>query len=76
MVDQSLFIFNLNLVVDLRDQLLSKYKLEFDNFALCQILWFLAFYWYINYKIWISFDQFEDFLQSVHFRIFLIFDFQ
>ena len=57
MFDQSLFIFNSNLGVDLRDQLLSKYKLEFDNFGLFGILWFLAFYWYINFEIWISFDK-------------------
>ena len=42
--DQLLFIFNLNLGVDLRDQLLLKYKLEFDNFGLFGILWLLNFY--------------------------------
>ena len=31
--DQPLFIFNPNLGVELRDQLLFKYKLEFDNYA-------------------------------------------
>ena len=55
MFDQPLFIFNLNLGVDLRDQLLLKYKLEFDNFGLFGILWLLVFYWYIKCKIFISF---------------------
>ena len=55
--DRALFIFNLNLSIDFRGQLLSKYKSEFDNFYLFRILWFLAFYWYIICKIWISFDQ-------------------
>ena len=41
-VDQPLFIFNPNLSVDLRDQLLLKYKLKFDNFGLFGILWLLA----------------------------------
>ena len=40
---QPLFIFNPNLGVDLRDQLLLKYKLEFENFSLFRILWLLAF---------------------------------
>ena len=53
--DQPPFIFNPNLGVDLRDQLLLKYKLEFDNFGLFGILWLLDFYLYINFKIWISF---------------------
>ena len=43
MFDQLLFIFHPNLGADLRDQLLSKYKLEFDNFGLFGILWLLAF---------------------------------
>ena len=55
MFDQTLFIFNPNLGVDLQDQLLFKYKLEFDNFGLFGINWFLAFYWYINCNILISF---------------------
>ena len=55
-VYQPLFIFNLNLGVDLRDQLLLKCKLEFDDFGLFGILWLLDFYCYINFKIWISFD--------------------
>ena len=38
MFDQLVFIFNLNLGVDLRDQLLLKYKLEFDNFSVFGIL--------------------------------------
>ena len=42
--DQSLFIFNLNIGVDLRDQLLLKYKSEFDNFGLFGILLLLDFY--------------------------------
>ena len=37
MFDQPLFVFNLNLGIDLRDQLLLKYKLEFDNFGLSGI---------------------------------------
>ena len=45
MFDQPLFIFNPNLGVDLRDQLLLKYKLEFYDFGLFGILWLLAFYW-------------------------------
>ena len=36
--DQLLFIFNPNLGVDLRDQLLLKYKLKFDDFSLFRIL--------------------------------------
>ena len=46
-----MFIFNPNLSVDFRGQLLSKYKSEFDNFGLFRIIWFLDFYLYINYKI-------------------------
>ena len=42
--DQPLFIFNLNLGVDLQDQLLLKYKLQFDYFGLFGILWLLDFY--------------------------------
>ena len=57
MFDQPLFIFNPNLGIHLRDQLLLKYKLEFDNFDLFGILWLLSFYWYINYNISISFDK-------------------
>ena len=54
--DQPLFIFNSNLGIDLQDQLLLKYKIEFDNFGLFRIFWLLAFYWYMNCKIWLSFD--------------------
>ena len=36
--DQPLFIFNPNLGIDLRDQLLLKYKLEFENLGLFEIL--------------------------------------
>ena len=53
--DQLLFIFKPNVGADLRDQLLLKYKLKFDNFSLFGILWLLAFYSYVNCKIWISF---------------------
>ena len=41
MFDQPLFIFNPNLGVDLRDQLLLKYKLKFDDFCLFGIFWLL-----------------------------------
>ena len=51
MFDQTLFIFNPNFGVDLRDQLLLKDKLKFDNFGLFGILWLLDFYWYIYCKI-------------------------
>ena len=54
--DHLLFIFYLNLGVDLRDQLLLKYKVKFDNFGLFGILWLLAFHSYVNFKIWISFS--------------------
>ena len=57
MFDRALFIFYLNLNVDFWGQLLSKCKSEFDHFYLFSILWFLYFYWYINCKIWISFDE-------------------
>ena len=57
MFDRALFFFNPNLSVDFQGQILSKYKLEFDHFDLFIILWFLAFYWYINFKIWTSFDH-------------------
>ena len=46
--DQLLFIFNPNLGVDLRDQLLLKYKLKFDDFGLFGILCLLAFHSYVN----------------------------
>ena len=52
-----MFIFNPNLGVELRDQLLLKYKLEFENFGLFGIFWLLYFYWYINFNIWISFGE-------------------
>ena len=54
MFDQLLFIFNLNLGVDLQDQLVLKYKLNFDDFGLFGILWLLDFHSYVNWKIWIS----------------------
>ena len=38
MFDRALFIFNPNLSVDFRGQLLSKYKSEFDHFGLFRIL--------------------------------------
>ena len=38
MFDQPPFIFNPNLGVDLRDQLLQTYKLEFHDFGLFGIL--------------------------------------
>ena len=53
--DQLLFIFNPNLGVDLRGQLLIIYKVKFDNFDFSRILWSLAFYSYVNFLIWISF---------------------
>ena len=53
--DHLLFIFNLKLGVDLQGKLLSKYTVKFDNFGLFGILWLLAFYSYLNCKIWISF---------------------
>ena len=55
--DHRLFIFNPNLGVDLKGQLLLKYKVKFDNFSLFGILCLLAFYSYVNCLIWISFDQ-------------------
>ena len=57
MFDQPLFIFNPNLGVNLRDQLLLKCKLEFDDFGLFRVILLLAFYSYINFKILISFDK-------------------
>ena len=57
MFDHLLFIFNPNVGVDLRVQLLLKYKVKFDNFGLFGILWLLAFYSYVNCKIWISFGS-------------------
>ena len=56
MFDRGLFIFHQKSNVDFRGQLLSIYKSEFDHCGLFRFLWFLAFYWHINYKIWISFD--------------------
>ena len=44
MIDHLLLIFNLNLGVDLRVQLILKYKVKFDNFDLIGIIWFLTFY--------------------------------
>ena len=44
MFNQPLFIFNPNLGVDMQDQLLLKYKLEFDDFGRFGILWLLDFY--------------------------------
>ena len=54
MFDHLVLIFNPNLGVDLRVQLLSKYKVKFDNFGLfessgCKLSI------YMNGKIWISF---------------------
>ena len=64
MFDQPLIIFNPNLGVILRDQFLLKYKLEFDNFDLFEILVviFLLIYefqdldivWLVNLKIYIE----------------------
>ena len=36
--DQIVFIFNPNLGIDLRDQLILKYNLKFDNFGLYRTL--------------------------------------
>ena len=63
MFDQALFIFNQNLCVDLRDQLLLKYKLEFENFCLFQNPMVVSFLlidqlqdldiiWLVNLKIY------------------------
>ena len=49
MFDHRLFIFNWNFGVDLREQLLLKYKVKFDNFGLFEILGLLDFYLYINF---------------------------
>ena len=57
MFDQGLFIFHQKSNVDFRGQLLFIDKSEFDNFGLVGFLWFLAFYWHINCKIWISFGH-------------------
>ena len=51
MFDRTLFIFNPNLNVDFRGQLLSKCKSEFNHFGLLRILRFFAFYYYINFNI-------------------------
>ena len=66
MFDHVQFIFNPKLGVDLRRQLLSKYKVKFDNFGLFGIEIFG--YHFVS--------QFEDLHRSIHFGIFLIFDFQ
>ena len=55
--DQGLFIFHQKSNVDFRCQLLLIYEAEFDNFDLVRFLWFLAFYWHRNCKIWISLDH-------------------
>ena len=62
MFDCLMFIFNMKLVVDLRGQLLLKYKVKFDNFGLFGILCLLSFYsyefqylniiWLVNLKIY------------------------
>ena len=72
-----MFIFNPNLGVDLRGQLLSKYKVKFDDFGLFGILWllfcnsyelqYLDIIWLVNLKIYT-----EVFIS----RFFVIFDFQ
>ena len=54
---RALFILHQISNVDFWGQLLSIYKSKFDHFYLFRFLWFLAFYWYINWKIWISFDS-------------------
>ena len=63
MFDHRLFIFNPNLGVNLRVQLLLKYKVKFDNFGLFGILWLLNFIcdlqdldiiWLVNLKIYIE----------------------
>ena len=75
--DQALFIFNMILGIELRDQLLVKYKLEFDNLVSSE-----SSGCYLSIDISISrfryhlVSQFEDLHRSVHFEIFLIFDFQ
>ena len=56
MFDRALFTFHQKSNVDFRGQLLSIYKSEFDNVGLFRFFWFLALYWHINCKIWISFD--------------------
>ena len=66
---QLLFIFNPNLGVDLQDQLLFKYKLEFDDFGLfpfiCELK-DLDIIWLVNLKIYT-----EVFISG----FFLIFDY-
>ena len=63
MFDHRLFIFNPNLGIDLRGQLLSKYKVKFDNFGLFGILLSVSFLfiyklqdldiiWLVNLKIY------------------------
>ena len=63
MFDHRLFIFNPNLGIDLRGQLLSKYKVKFDNFDLFGILLSVSFLficklqdldiiWLVNLKIY------------------------
>ena len=56
MFDRGLFICHQKPNVDFRGQLLSIYKSEFDCFGLFRFLWFLAFHWHINCKIWIPFN--------------------
>ena len=56
MFDLGLFICHQKPNVDFRGQLLSIYKSEFDHFGLFRFLWFLAFHWHINCKIWIPFN--------------------
>ena len=52
-----MFIYHQKSNVDFRGQLLSICKSEFDYFDLFRFLWFLAFHWHVNCKIWISFDR-------------------
>ena len=52
-----MFIYHQKSNVDFRGQLLSICKSECDNFGLFRFLWFLAFHWHVNCKIWISFDR-------------------
>ena len=62
MFDHRLFIFNLNLSLDLRGQLLLKYKVKFNNFGLFLIVSFLFIFelldldiiWSVNLMILIK----------------------
>ena len=75
MFDYRLFIFNPNLGIDLCVQLLLKYNVKFDNFTLfsgCK----LSIHMLIARFGYHLVSQFDDLHRSVHFGIFLIFDFQ